>query len=400
MAKRGPSKGFLRFMRTVSALLLLVGLAGGLMLTFESGRAPEPEGFEFATQSGPGSLLLEPVDVVGPDPFTVPVAVDLDLDPATMALPPASPESLISPHQRGSTADRLAGGALGWEIVVRRGSGNPVPANVIQTLADEVLPPTASVSDLDDIDGDGLDDDGRFTITAGDGSAVCVTPGSARTLALAQGLAVDPEDGSAANGYAWSPYGPCGSQVELPTGSPLRVGSTPGVYGAVTGGEVCDVRAYAETLAANPRVASAVGAVHQLDDADVLAFVEGLTPVVLLRDTAVTNFGWRDGKIVPRQSVLERRTAVLIDRRGLPVIRCLSGTPLRSPNPVPTAPAVRGPEWPGFAVALVDEIGPGENNVSEFIFVDVLTANAVRRTPGISGGATVLAGPVVGSFTG
>jgi len=109
----------------------------------------------------------------------------------------------------------------------------------------------------------------------------------------------------------------------------------------------------------------------------------------------VTDVGWRNGELVPRQAVLQRGTAVLVTARGVPAVRCVSGSPLRPPQPVPAAPRYRGTPWPGFVGSQVVEIAPSERAVAEFVLVDVATGGPVVRPPGADDARAGLAGPLV-----
>jgi hypothetical protein len=48
----------------------------------------------------------------------------------------------------------------------------------------------------------------------------------------------------------------------------------------------------------------------------------------------VTNHGFADGTATPRQSVLQAGTSVMVDRYGVPRVRCSCGNPLTEPAPV------------------------------------------------------------------
>jgi hypothetical protein len=250
------------------------------------------------------------------------------------------------------------------------------------------------VSGLDDRNDDGRDDDGRFTVRAGDGSAVCVETGPARVLAAALGAAVDPEDGVSVGGLDWDPTGPCSDLEPESVGRHVVVGSTAGLYGGLRSGEVCDTDALLERLEAVPEVGEAWGLVHGVPPESLGGFVSTLTPVVLLRDTLVTNFGWRSGRIIPRQAVLEQGTSVLIDLRGVPAVRCLSGSPLQAPAGLPAAPAFQGPGWAGFDLDLIDEIPPADRDQGSFLLLDLADGGVIRRTSGAEGSRATLAGPL------
>ena len=151
-----------------------------------------------------------------------------------MAYPPLSADTFAEPHRRGSDADLLVAGEFGWALVDtarrrwRGASDRRHPgASPPRCSACE-----ATLSDLDDLNGDGFDDDGSFTLRAADGSAVCVTPGSRRTLSLAQGHQIDAEDGAAAHGLTWTSDGPCGTRPAPRELNRVKTGATPGVFGA------------------------------------------------------------------------------------------------------------------------------------------------------------------------
>jgi hypothetical protein len=389
-----PSTAFLRFMRSVSTLMLLLALAGGLMLMLGSDSGERGvDVVDFDAGYRPGTVIVEPFDAIGPDPFTAPVAVDLGIDPDLLVLPPTSAEDLDSPHGRASLADRLVATGLAWRLAE---VGDPTAAPTLEQIrraVDLVADGTAVIEGLEDRNGDGFDDDSRFTLVARDGSAVCVRSGPRRSLALAQGLAVDPEDGASVSGIAWDPSGPC-LRTTASGGSPVAIGSAAGVFGAASGGEVCDLGRLAELLAANPPVGRGWAEVHDIHIGDLGTFLGTLTPVVLLDDTRVTNHGWRSGTIVPRQAILQRGTTVMVDPRGVPAVRCLSGSPLRPPQGLPTRPNFEGPSWDGFLGVEASAVDPvGRPSV---VLLDIRSGAPITRESGVDGALAGLAGPVVG----
>jgi len=393
--QRLGSDAFVRFMRTLSALALLVAVGGVTILTLGANQDTEPPLVEFASGYGPGLVLLEPASTIGPDPFTAPVAVDLGIDQALMAYPPLSAEAFQGPHRRGSSADLLVAGEFGWALVEGRDArGGRLPITEIRLLATEILGPAAIITDLDDINSDGFDDDGSFSVQSMDGSAVCVAPGLRRTLTLAQGHQIDAEDDAAANGLTWESSGPCGTRTTPRELNPAKTGATPGMFGGARSGEVCDVGLLVASLQTNPQAAEGWATVHGIPAENLSDLVGGLTPVILLGDTAVTSFGWRGGQIVPRQSILQRGTSVLVDRRGTLAARCLSGSPLRPPQPLPTTPSFQGEPWPGFGRAFIGEVSASDRDVGEFVLVDIVTGEPIRRAPGVPGALASLAGSV------
>jgi hypothetical protein len=270
----------------------------------------------------------------------------------------------------------------------------------IADVAESTLGIDAIVGELLDVDRDGLDDDGRFTVTALDGSSVCVSLGDRRVIATAQLLAIDPVDGIPASGLSWSPYGPCGSSTRSRTGSDVRIGTTPGTYGGVRSGAVCDVPALIRALTTSDVVGAAWSAVHSIDSGEIEQFVGSLTPVVLLRDTVVTDHGFDNGWIHPEQAVLERGTAVLVDRTGAPRVRCVSGSPLRRPQPLTESVVVMGEPWHGFAVGDVADVPTAQVATSRFVLVDIRSGQPLLREAGSAGALSVLAGPIVSASSG
>jgi hypothetical protein len=158
---------------------------------------------------------------------------------------------------------------------------------------------------------------------------------------------------------------------------------------------VCDVGGLATALGSNSVVADSWSAVHSIDPATIPQFLATLTPVVLLRDTLVTDHGFANGRIIPSQTVLQRGNAVLVDRAGMPRVRCLSGSPLRRPQPLPADVDVIGAGWAGFSIRSVSDVPPAPRPVSRFVLIDIRTGEPLLREAGASGAPSVLAGPIV-----
>lgn len=396
----GASAGFRRFLVAVSALGLLVAGTSAVVLTLQARSDRPVRDVQFASLSDPNVVFLQGVDDPALDPFTSPVAADLGFDVALFVIPPRNAIAVESPHHRASDADMLASGAFAWRLVAIRDRGERVTIDLIEEVAAETLPEGTGLTDFEDRNRDGRDDDGSFTLTAADGSAACITLGDPRTVPLSLGLAVDPADGTAVSGYAWDPFGPCGGRVPPQTGEEVRNGTTSGVFGGSAAGEVCDVPALSERLAAVPIVGQAWAAVHGITVEQLPSFVLSQTPVVLLSDTAVTDYGLRNGQIVPRLAVLERGTAVLVDERGTLTARCISGSPLRAARPIPVEAEFSGDPWQGFDPRFVDDIRPGEVPLDEFRLVDVRSGGLIVREPGASGASPTMAGPTFPRFAG
>ncbi|WP_324608777.1 DUF6777 domain-containing protein, partial [Streptomyces sp. NRRL WC-3719] len=135
-------------------------------------------------------------------------------------------------------------------------------------------------------------------------------------------------------------------------------GATPGLYGGTHSLPSCDVDQQARLLAADTAKSRAFAQAAGVTPSGLGAWLRGLTPVMLRADTRVTGHGYRDGKAVPYQAVLQTGTAVLVDAYGAPRVRCAAGAPLRTAAQAPPATAYRGEPWPGFRPDRVVLVSP------------------------------------------
>src|ERR1700757_1160751 len=138
----------------------------------------------------------------------------------------------------------------------------------------------------------------------------------------------------AANAPGPHPWTNSAAAASLPAGLPQSgsdsvdvPGDRPGLYGGTSGVAACDRDQLVSQLDSNPQRAKAWA--DAADVSDVGDFVGELSPVVLTRDTRVTYYGYDGGEAKPDQSVLQAGTAVLIDNKGVPRVRCQDGSPLR-----------------------------------------------------------------------
>jgi hypothetical protein len=123
-------------------------------------------------------------------------------------------------------------------------------------------------------------------------------------------------------------------------------GGTPGLYGGVERVASCDVARQIHDLAADRSRESAFARVEGVPPAGVPDFLRGLAPVVLRADTLVTDHGYRAGRVGGFQAVLQAGTAVLVDARGVPRVRCACGNPLTPPVAMRGGVVVGGGPWP------------------------------------------------------
>ncbi|WP_457032554.1 DUF6777 domain-containing protein [Kitasatospora sp. P5_F3] len=147
-------------------------------------------------------------------------------------------------------------------------------------------------------------------------------------------------------------------------------GSDPGLYGGSQQTASCDVPRLAEFLNANQDKARAWAAVAGIEPAAIGDYLRSLTSVVLRVDTRVTNHGFANGVATPYQAVLQSGTAVLIDARGLPRVRCACGNPLLPPVLSATPPAYSGTPWPSFKEQDVVAVSPAPSPLKDIVVVD------------------------------
>jgi hypothetical protein len=155
-----------------------------------------------------------------------------------------------------------------------------------------------------------------------------------------------------------------------------------GLYGGSGDQAVCDIDQLASFLEANPDKAAAWASVRRIAPGEIRAYLTGLTPVALLTDTAVTNYGFAGGVATARQSVLQAGTAVLVDDTGLPVVRCACGNPLTAPQ-VTNLPGAEflGTPWAGFDPTRAVVVTAGDR-VGAFTLVDLETGASFQRPVG------------------
>ena len=144
----------------------------------------------------------------------------------------------------------------------------------------------------------------------------------------------------------------------------------------------CDPEKMIAFLQSEPAKARAWAAVIGIVAADIPAYIRSLTPVVLTRDTRVTNHGYANGVATPRQAVLQAGTAVLVDRQGIPRVKCGCGNPLKPP--IATTPVYVGPRWPGFRPANITVVVINIT-VENFVLIDLAGGPPFVRPTGTTG---------------
>jgi hypothetical protein len=105
--------------------------------------------------------------------------------------------------------------------------------------------------------------------------------------------------------------------------------------------------------------------------------------MLLRSDTRVTNHGWKNGKITAIQVVLQAGTAVLVDEKGFPVVKCYFGNPLTPPEAYP--PTYTGPKWGSFNPGSLTVIEKNVTIIDIFVVVDPHTGQSFQRPRGTDG---------------
>jgi hypothetical protein len=163
-------------------------------------------------------------------------------------------------------------------------------------------------------------------------------------------------------------------------------GSTAGLYGGTLNEASCDREKQITFLQANPDKAAAFASVLGIGTDQIPDYMRGLTSVVLRHDTRVTNHGFVDGTATSFQSVLQAGTAVLVDKQGIPRVRCMCGNPLTPPTAIEGDVRYRGQTWPGFALNQTIVINDNvDADIDIFVLVDTLTGGWFDRPTGTDG---------------
>jgi serine/threonine protein kinase len=179
------------------------------------------------------------------------------------------------------------------------------------------------------------------------------------------------------------PAQPPSTQAVVPTAVSVVSGDTPGLYGGTMTNE-CNVAGIERYLDAHPDRRSAWARAQSIDPGKIHSVLASLTPVTLRTDTAVTNHGFKNGNPTQFQSVLQAGTAVLIDIRGVPRVRCYCGNPLQRPEQ-PSSVRYEGPTWTDFSTRSVTVINSAAAPVVEFVVVERETNKVVSRPRATSG---------------
>ncbi|QDY80241.1 DUF6777 domain-containing protein [Streptomyces qinzhouensis] len=164
-------------------------------------------------------------------------------------------------------------------------------------------------------------------------------------------------------------------------------GATPGLYGGTQSVGSCDVERQITLLRADGAKARAFAANAGISRKALPSFLRGLTPVVLRADTRVTGHGYQPGggAVPARQTVLQAGTAVLVDDRGAPRVRCASGTPLSDPVAVKGGVIQKGAAWNGYRTDRVVVVKRAGRPLESLVIVDVTEDTWIDRRTGTDG---------------
>ncbi|MFC9842263.1 DUF6777 domain-containing protein [Streptomyces sp. NPDC060223] len=178
------------------------------------------------------------------------------------------------------------------------------------------------------------------------------------------------------------------TQQRAPTGSDSArslSGSTPGLYGGVHSVGSCDVERQIALLTADRTKARAFAQVTGVSQASLPSYLRGLTSVVLRADTRVTNHGFNTEGATGRQSVLQSGTAVLVDNRGVPRVRCACGNPLKPPDESGRSRGTHGQAWSGYRTADVVVVKPAPTVITNITIISIVNNTWIERPIGDDG---------------
>ncbi|MGI5141787.1 DUF6777 domain-containing protein [Streptomyces sp. CA-106110] len=178
-------------------------------------------------------------------------------------------------------------------------------------------------------------------------------------------------------------------------------GATPGLYGGTRSAPSCDIERQIALLTADATKARAFAQAAGIDQASLRDRLRGLTSVVLRADTLVTLHGLRDGQATARQSVLEAGTAVLVDNRGVPRVRCAGGNPISEPARLQGTPAIQGRPWSGYRPGQVVVVTPAPQTILNIMIINIEDKDTwIERRIGDDGRRDVVVPPPPGRDSG
>jgi hypothetical protein len=166
-------------------------------------------------------------------------------------------------------------------------------------------------------------------------------------------------------------------------GVSTQSGAAPGLYGGTMNHGSCDKQRLVAYLQDAPDKAAAWAAAIGIETSQIAAYVDGLTSVLLRADTRVTNHGFVDGRATSFQAVLQAGTAVLVDDKGAPVVKCYCGNPLSPPVAYPRV--YTGPKWRDFSAERLTVVVQSTTVVDVLTLIDPASGATFTRPGGTDG---------------
>ncbi|MEV6649985.1 DUF6777 domain-containing protein, partial [Streptomyces sp. NPDC051219] len=147
-------------------------------------------------------------------------------------------------------------------------------------------------------------------------------------------------------------------------------GAHPGLYGGTRNVASCDVEKQIKFLTENKDKGKAFAGASGIQQADIPSHLRSLTPVRLSWDTRVTNHGYKDKAATSNQAILQAGTAVLVDDRAVPRVRCACGNPLSPPVAVEGKQKYTGRQWSSFRPSSLVAVAPAEKPMKTVTMFD------------------------------
>lgn len=152
-------------------------------------------------------------------------------------------------------------------------------------------------------------------------------------------------------------------------------GNSPATASGHPAPQLCDKESLRTQLIGDDTVANAWAA-KAGNGASTTDTLRNLTPLLLGQDTAVTEYAHESGEVVAYQAILQAGTAVLVDHRGQPRVRCNNGNPLREAQLGGEAKVtIEGTRWAGFDQQRVMSIRTTVAPITQLAGVVILGAD-------------------------
>ncbi|MGE3289081.1 MAG: DUF6777 domain-containing protein [Pseudonocardia sp.] len=187
-----------------------------------------------------------------------------------------------------------------------------------------------------------------------------------------------------------NPFAPSigdGQPVNRPQGKTgiSIAGDSVGLYGGTLNDAACDRTKLVTFLQQNPEKGAAWAGVLGIAPDGIASYVAELTPMILRSDTAVTNHGFANGTATTLDSVLQAGSAVLVDRSGVPRVRCKCGNPL-TPARNFSRPSYPADAWPEFSPDQITAVQPAANPITTFVVINLANdTTTIDRPAGTAG---------------